>query len=287
MARKKGGGGGRQRARQRAQYDELDKYPVMPPHAFARIVRRTNKRWNIIYQIIEPPLTKKEQEQRDEIMDIFIRSLTANIEEIDSNPEAYVRTAMDKVIKAYSMKINKKSKSKLFYYLRRDLIGYGKMDVLMNDVNVEDISLDGTNAPIFAYHRKFESVETTCVWETDEGIGIPRHQTRPTLGKHISVAEPLLDATLMDGSRIVMKLGHEISARGSAFCIRRFKDDPFSPADIVAFRTMSSVDDPAYLWIAFQKRSSHAVRRGYGVRQDNDLERHVHFHSVAGEDRIH
>ena len=39
MARKKGGGGGRQRARQRAQYDELDKYPVMPPHAFARIVR--------------------------------------------------------------------------------------------------------------------------------------------------------------------------------------------------------------------------------------------------------
>ena len=79
---------------------------------------------------------------------------------------------MDKVIKSYSMKINKKSKSKLFYYLRRDLIGYGKMDVLMNDVNVEDISLDGTNVPIFAYHRKFESVETTCVWETDEELEI-------------------------------------------------------------------------------------------------------------------
>ena len=140
MARKKGGGGGRQRARQRQQYDELDKYPVMPPHAFARIVR-DKQTLNIIYQIIEPPLTKKEQEQRDEIMDIFIRSLTANIEEIDSNPEAYVRTAMDKVIKSYSMKINKKSKSKLFYYLRRDLIGYGKMDVLMNDVNVRTFRL--------------------------------------------------------------------------------------------------------------------------------------------------
>ena len=80
---------------------------VMPPHAFARIVR-DKQTLNIIYQITEPPLTKKEQEQRDEIMDIFIRSLTANIEEIDSNPEAYVRTAMDKVIKSYSMKINKK-----------------------------------------------------------------------------------------------------------------------------------------------------------------------------------
>ena len=113
-------------------------------------------------------MTKKEQEQREEIMDIFIRSLTANIEEIDGNPEAYLRTAMDKVIKSYGMKITKKSKSKLFYYIRRDLIGYGQMDVLMNDANVEDISLDGTGVPIFAYHRKFESVETTCVWNTDE-----------------------------------------------------------------------------------------------------------------------
>ena len=81
---KGGGGRGRQRAQQRAQYDELDKYPVMPPHAFARIVR-DKRTLNIIYQIIEPPMTKKEQEQREEIMDIFIRSLTANIEEIDGN----------------------------------------------------------------------------------------------------------------------------------------------------------------------------------------------------------
>ena len=251
MARKKGGGGkGRQRAQQRAQYDELDKYPVMPPHAFARIVR-DKRTLNIIYQIIEPPMTKKEQEQREEIMDIFIRSLTANIEEIDGNPEAYLRTAMDKVIKSYGMKITKKSKSKLFYYIRRDLIGYGQMDVLMNDANVEDISLDGTGVPIFAYHRKFESVETTCVWDTDEALESYVIKLAQRCGKHISVADPLLDATLMDGSRIVMKLGREVSTRGSAFCIRRFKDDPFSPADIVAFRTMSSLM-VAYLWIAFQ-----------------------------------
>ena len=59
MARKKGGGERRQRAKQRAQYDELDKYPVMPPHAFARIVR-DKQTLNIIYQIIEPPMTKRD-----------------------------------------------------------------------------------------------------------------------------------------------------------------------------------------------------------------------------------
>ena len=69
MARKRGkrsGGGKRQRAQQRAQYDELDKYPVMPPHAFARVVR-DKQTLNIIYQIIEPPMTKKEEQYRDEI----------------------------------------------------------------------------------------------------------------------------------------------------------------------------------------------------------------------------
>ena len=250
MARKSGGGQRRGRNQQRAMYDELDKYPVMPPHAFARIVR-DKRTLNIIYQIIEPPLNKKEQEWRDELLDIFIRSLTANIEEIDADPTAYLRTAMDKVIKAYGMKINKKSKSKLFYYLRRDLVGYGKMDVLMNDANVEDVSLDGTNVPIFAYHRKFESVETTCVWETDEELESYVIKLAQRCGKHISVADPLLDATLMDGSRIVMKLGREVSTRGSAFCIRRFKDAPFSPCDIIAFRTLSSLMG-AYLWVAFQ-----------------------------------
>ncbi|MDP6640166.1 MAG: type II/IV secretion system ATPase subunit, partial [Candidatus Poseidoniaceae archaeon] len=173
------------------------------------------------------------------------------INEIDADPIAYLRTAMDKIIKSYGMKVNKKSKSKIFYYLRRDLVGYGRMDVMMNDPNVEDVSLDGTDIPIFAYHRKFESVETTCKWETDDILESYVIKLAQRCGKHISVAEPLLDATLMDGSRIVMKLGREVSTRGSSFCIRRFKDDPFSPADIVAFRTMSSLMT-AYLWIAFQ-----------------------------------
>ncbi|MGY8754501.1 MAG: type II/IV secretion system ATPase subunit [Candidatus Poseidoniales archaeon] len=250
MAKKGKGGQKRQRGQQRAMYEELDKYPVMPPHAFARIVR-DKRTLNIIYQIIEPPLNKKEQEWREELIDIFVRSLTVNIDEIDADPIAYLRTGMDKVIKSYGMKINKKAKSKLFYYLRRDLVGYGKMDVLMNDANVEDVSCDGVGVPIFAYHRKFESVETTCSWDTDEELESYVIKLAQRCGKHISVAAPLLDATLMDGSRIVMKLGREVSTRGSAFCIRRFKDDPFSPCDIIAFRTLSSLMG-AYLWIGFQ-----------------------------------
>ena len=254
MAQKGGGRGRQRRRREQVQYEELDKYPVMPPHAFARIVRDL-RTLNIVYQVIEPPLTKKEEEVRAEIETIFIQALTADIEEIDSNPELYLRAAMDQIIKSYRLKVNKKSRSKIFYYLKRDLIGYGRMDVLMNDANVEDVSLDGTNIPIFAYHRKFESTETTISWPDDQELESYVIKLAQRCGKHISVAEPLLDATLMDGSRIVMKLGREVSTRGSTFCIRRFREDPFSPCDIVAFRTMTSLM-VAYLWIAFQNEIS-------------------------------
>ena len=252
MARRGRKNQGQSRKRQQqSQFEEMDKYPVSPPHSFARIVRDL-RTLNIIYQVIEPPLKKKETEQKDQIMDIFVQALNADIEEIDADPVAYLRAAMDQIIKSYRLKISKKSRSKIFYYIRRDLIGYGRMDVLMNDANVEDISLDGTNVPIFAYHRKFESVETTIAWPTDDELEAYVIKLAQRCGKHISVAEPLLDATLMDGSRIVMKLGREVSTRGSAFCIRRFREDPFSPCDIVAFRTMTSLM-VAYLWIAFQQ----------------------------------
>jgi flagellar protein FlaI len=70
-------------------------------------------------------------------------------------------------------------------------------------------------------------------------------------GKHISIAEPMLDATMPDGSRIQMTLSDEITARGSTFTIRKFRSDPFSPPDLIEFNTMSA-EMIAYLWLAVE-----------------------------------
>ena len=127
-------------------------------------------------------MTKKEQEQREEIMDIFIRSLTANIEEIDGNPEAYLRTAMDKVIKSYGMKITKKSKSKLFYYIRRDLIGYGQMDVLMNDATLRIFRL---MEQVFQFSPIIENSNRS----RQHVFGIPMKNSNPMLSNSHNVVE--------------------------------------------------------------------------------------------------
>ena len=131
------------------------------------------------------------------------------------------------------------------------MIGYGKIDTMMRDPNIEDVSCDGPGVEIFVYHRRFESLRTNVMWEDELELEQYIIRMAQRCGKHISIAEPLLDATLMDGSRIVMTLGREVSTKGSTFTIRRFRDEPFTPVDLLEFKTFSSMQI-AFFWLAMQ-----------------------------------
>ncbi|MDP2816558.1 MAG: type II/IV secretion system ATPase subunit, partial [Rectinemataceae bacterium] len=66
--------------------------------------------------------------------------------------------------------------------------------------------------------------------------------------KTISVASPLVDAALPDGSRIQLTLGTDIARRGSNFTIRKFTEEPLSPIHMLKFGTVDS-KILAYLWM--------------------------------------
>jgi len=74
-------------------------------------------------------------------------------------------------------------------------------------------------------------------------------------GRHISIAEPLIDSSLPDGSRIHMTFGREVTRKGSTFTIRKFKEDPYSIVDLLNFKTISS-EMAAMIWLALENKSS-------------------------------
>src|SRR3989338_5186276 len=80
-------------------------------------------------------------------------------------------------------------------------------------------------------------------------------------GKHVSIADPIIDASLPGGSRINLTLGHEITKRGSTFTIRRFRADPITVIDLIKFGTMS-VDIAAYMWYLAEKRATMLIAGG-------------------------
>ena len=231
-------------------FEELDTYPVYPPFSYVRVL--FDKRdYSRFYYVVEPKATKQEQEDLDTIMTVLQRALNINRETLDETQEDFLKQAVDDILDTYRLKSRKSNRAKIHYFIERDLIGYGKIDTMMRDPNIEDVSCDGPGVEIFVYHRRFESLRTNVMWEDELELEQYIIRMAQRCGKHISIAEPLLDATLMDGSRIVMTLGREVSTKGSTFTIRRFRDEPFTPVDLLEFKTFSSMQI-AFFWLAMQ-----------------------------------
>jgi len=231
-------------------FEELDTYPVYPPFSYVRVL--FDKRdYSRFYYVVEPKASKQEQEDLDTIQSVLQRALNIDRETLDETPEDFLKQAVDDILDSYRLKSRKSNRAKIHYFIERDLIGYGRIDTMMRDPNIEDVSCDGPNVEIFVYHRRFESLRTNVMWEDEYELEQYIIRMAQRCGKHISIAEPLLDATLMDGSRIVMTLGREVSTKGSTFTIRRFRDEPFTPVDLLEFKTFSSMQI-AFFWLAMQ-----------------------------------
>ena len=231
-------------------FEELDTYPVRPPFSYVRVL--FDKRdYSRFYYVVEPKKTKQEKEDLQVIKDVLQRALNIERETLDESQEDFLKQAVDDILDSYRLKSRKSNRDKIHYYIERDLIGYGKIDTMMLDPNIEDVSCDGPGVEIFVYHRRFESLRTNVMWEDELELEQYIIRMAQRCGKHISIAEPLLDATLMDGSRIVMTLGREVSTKGSTFTIRRFRDEPFTPVDLLEFKTFSSMQI-AFFWLAMQ-----------------------------------
>ena len=231
-------------------FEELDTYPVRPPFSYVRVL--FDKRdYSRFYYVVEPKASKQELEDLETIKTVLQRALNINRETLDETQEDFLKQAVDDILNSYRLPSRKSNRAKIHYYIERDLIGYGKIETMMRDPNIEDVSCDGPGVEIFVYHRRFESLRTNVMWEDELELEQYIIRMAQRCGKHISIAEPLLDATLMDGSRIVMTLGREVSTKGSTFTIRRFRDEPFTPVDLLEFKTFSSMQI-AFFWLAMQ-----------------------------------
>ena len=166
---------------------------------------------------------------------------------IEARPEPAVLAEDADVLSEYQVE-------KLLYYLKRDFIGYERIDAIKHDINVEDISCDGYHSPVFVYHSDYEQVITN-VYHGDDELDDFVVKLAQRSGKGISKRRPQVDATLPDGSRAQLTLGKEVSDHGTNYTIRQFKDVPFTPVDLINWKTFS-LEEMAYLWLAIENNKS-------------------------------
>ena len=215
------------------------------------------------YTIIEPTLSERDKKNFEIIKKLLITELTVSLNEIKTKKDAERKLTrkIGQLIKKYRLEIPSRNLSKITYYAIRDFIYLGKIEPLMRDHMVEEISCDGTNIPLYVWHREFESIPTNIIFKGDKELNNFARKVSYVCGKHVSMANPIVDATLPDGSRINLTLGHEITKRGSTFTIRRFRADPITIIDLIKFKTMTT-DIAAYLWYIAEKNSTMLVAGG-------------------------
>ncbi|PSQ35463.1 secretion system protein, partial [Halobacteriales archaeon SW_12_69_24] len=143
---------------------------------------------------------------------------------------------------------------KLLYLLRRDFIGFERIDGIKHDINIEDISCDGYNSPVFVYHSDYEQIISN-VYHGEEELDDFVVKLSQRSGKGISKRNPQVDATLPDGSRSQLTLGREVSDHGTNYTIRQFKDVPFTPVDLINWNTFS-LEEMAFLWLSIENHKS-------------------------------
>lgn len=139
----------------------------------------------------------------------------------------------------------------LRYLLRRKLEGMDVMDPMILDPNIEDISCSGVGN-IFVEHKIFGGLRSSIGFESEETLDKFVIELAEGIKHPVTFRDPVVDATLPDGSRINIVYGNDVSKRGSNFTIRKFSDTPLSILELIQFGALN-YDMAAYLSLILQE----------------------------------
>ncbi len=237
--------------------DYLELYPVIEPFAYVMITATSPP----MYKVIEVTLTRGEEELLKELKTRFYETLDVHFADVEQ-AEEFVDKKAREIIKEFSLDryLSPESMDRILYYVKRDLIGFGKLEPIMKDPMAEDISADGPGIPIFVYHRIYGSIETNIIFDEEE-LDALIYKMAQRAGRHISLAKPLLDAALPNKDRLQLSIGSEVTTRGSTFTIRKFKEIPITPIDLINYGTFS-LEMITYLWMAVDSGANILIAGG-------------------------
>ncbi len=240
----------------------IDKYPLYEPFSHVVIVQNP-KTGEYKYILDELQLDPLERGVYNRILEILLAEIESPKEEI-ADPRKFFAEEAKKIVDKYRISLGwlpDVSWYKILYHAERDLVGFGKIDPLMRDPNIEDISCDGVNKPVYIWHRQFESIETNLQLESDEILDNMVVKLVHMSGKHVSSAFPIVDASLPGKHRLAVAYRREITPFGTAFTIRKFRDDPYSIIDLINIGTFTE-EMAAYFWVCLDNHTSIMVLGG-------------------------
>ncbi len=249
---------------------EIEVTAVNPPYSYAR-VSYNDRTKEYLYEVIEPQLSGHERDLLRHLKETLTRIIGGEVATMTAaEKRGYLRGEVEAYLTSRGLQQSPLSTERLVYYILRDFVGFGATDVLIADVQVEDISCDGVGIPLFVFHTRFESVKTNVTFESEEELNSFIIMLGQRCTKAVSVSAPILDGTTTEGHRIQATYAREVTTRGGSFTIRRFKERPFTPVDLI-LNGGASEEMIAYFWLAAEQGESLIICGGPAAGKTSTL----------------
>ena len=238
------------------------RYAVITPFAFVHIYW-DQKEYEVRYEIEEPILTETEKNYLDQILPAMrdLIDFDVIVEKEQEKLLEYIDRRFKIIAFELGLSLSYDTYKKIYYYLIRDFVGFNEIEPLLRDFFVEDIECNGVDGSVYIIHRIFRNLKTNLIFRSMDKLENFVEKLAQRSGKYISYASPILDASLPDGSRVNATYTKDITSRGPTFTIRKFTKTPWTPPQLLAFRTLSP-EMLAYLWILVQYKMNILITGG-------------------------
>jgi flagellar protein FlaI len=250
-------------------YKEIESYPLKPPFSYA-IIARNEVNSDSLYIVDELAMDLEEREIYLKLHEVFEKELQApkQGQTLHEALNEQIPEILDKKKKLVAG-LTAIGLKKVLYYLEREIAGFGKIDPLMFDVNIEDIGCTGLGKPLFIWHRDYENIRTNIQFDEDEINDFVMKLVHKS-GKHVSLAFPIADATLPGRHRLAVTYGKEVTPSGTSFTIRKFRADPLTIVDLIKNETVNETL-AAYFWILMENKYSAMILGATGAGKTTAL----------------
>jgi len=149
-------------------------------------------------------------------------------------------------------KIPEEEKNILAGNLVHEMLGLGRLEVVLNDDNLEELVINNSTECAWVFHKKWGWLKTNIIIPSEEQIYNYSSLIGRKVGRQINNLSPLMDAHLMTGDRVNATL-FPISTKGNTITIRKFRREPLTMVDFIdPINKTISMEVASLLWLCMQ-----------------------------------
>ncbi|MFH1587330.1 MAG: ATPase, T2SS/T4P/T4SS family, partial [Candidatus Diapherotrites archaeon] len=195
-----------------------------------------------------PELTRQEA--------FLLKKLLEEFREENAEGNKSTKEVLRKICENNSIALDEEQENYLAELASEISFRFAPISAFLGNEEIEEIALTGLGRenPIYVYDSSFGWMESNLYFSSESFAKNLVNRMARKIGRRLSVQTPKINAVLPDGCRINACI-EPVSFSGPAFTIRKFRQNPFTPLDLITGKIMSA-KAMAFIWMVLETDSS-------------------------------